>query len=77
MLVVQIQVELLVVLDPQQVVLVVDLVAQKVVIQFFLQLHQLVVEVAVLIEIHIVILFNQGDLEDQAEVVVDQKLVHP
>ena len=77
MLVVQIQVELLVVLGPQQVVLVVDLVAQKVVIQFFLQLHQLVVEVAVLIEIHIVILFNQGDLEDQAEVVVDQKLVHP
>ncbi len=75
MLVVQIQVELLVVLDPQQVVLVVDLVAQKVLIQFFLQLHQLVVEEVELIEIQIVTLFNQEDLEDQVEVVVDQKLV--
>ena len=35
------------------------------------------VEVVVLIEIHTVILFNQGDLEDQVEAVVDQKLVHP
>jgi|TARA_R100000458_G_C8149901_1_gene157938 hypothetical protein len=36
-----------------------------------------VVEVVVLIEIHILILFNQEDLEDQVGVVVDQKLVHP
>ena len=35
------------------------------------------VEVVVLIEIHIVILFNEGDLEDQVGAVVDQKLVHP
>ena len=36
----------------------------------------MVVEV-VLIEIHILTLFNQEDLEDQVEVVEVQKLVHP
>ena len=34
-------------------------------------------EVVVLIEIHILTLFNQEDLEDQVEVVEVQKLVHP
>jgi len=64
-LLVQIREEPLVMLDLQQVVLVVALVVQEVVIQFFLRLHQQVVVQALLIEIQTFKLNNREELEDQ------------
>ena len=73
MLLVQIREEPLVMLDLQQVVLVVALVVQEVVIQFFLRLHQQVVVQALLIEIQTFKLNNREELEDQVVVAAQAK----
>tara|TARA_R100001129_G_C5275095_1_gene235221 strand:- start:400 stop:849 length:450 start_codon:yes stop_codon:yes gene_type:complete len=72
-LLVQIREEPLVMLDLQQVVLVVALVVQEVVIQFFLRLHQQVVVQALLIEIQTFKLNNREELEDQVVVAAQAK----
>jgi len=87
-LLVQIREEPLVMLDLHQVVLVVALVVQEVVIQFFLRLHQQVVVQALLIEIQTFKLNNREELEDQVvaaaqakemylELVVALVILHP
>ena len=73
MLLVQIREEPLVMLDLQQVVLVVALVVQEVVIQFFLRLHQQGVGQALLIEIQTFKLNNREELEDQVVVAAQAK----